>query len=112
MVNISYLSSVFKYMKKIIINTTNSSGSSEYKFEFASFNKLISDTSSYSVNQIEIRATRYYRDEDKESWICSLYSYLIDNNQNNMLSIKILKKQKRATSVGAYYDDILYLESL
>ena len=64
--------------------------------------------SSESLKQIEIRATRYYKSIDKESWICNLYSYLINiTTENNKFEIKLLMKQE---TINHYYEDILYID--
>lgn len=101
-VKIGYLLSVFKFVKEIVIYTTDKHGKHAFKCNHGIFAKYILAID-YKV-KIEIRATRY---PSHRSWISKLYKFLKKSNNDDRKTITILKAQEN--SFG-YYDDILYID--
>jgi len=72
-----------------------------------SCNYSLFDTHISSIdNGIEIEVRAVERD-DGDSWICKLYSYLLQNNKTGRKEIKMLRKQGRYAN-----EDVLYVSNI
>ena len=93
LVNLKYIYSCFKYLKKIIIYTTDSYGKHIFKCNHLLFkDKCILSIDSKKL-EIEIQATRHHEYQDDVSWIHDLYSYLMNTDTANVKYTKKSRKQ-------------------